>query len=82
MREACILHILIGVNLYYIERIAKSGTVLGVFDIKYMPRTAVKGLVLADLVAEFAEPPLEEVTATQNMYRKLVGIISLPEPLL
>ena len=81
IREACILHILIGVNLDYIGRIAKSGTVLGAFDIKYMPRTAVKGLVLVDLVAEFAEPPLEEVIATQNMDRKSVGTISLLEPL-
>ena len=28
---------------------------LGAFDVKYMPRTAVKGQVLADLVAEFTE---------------------------
>ena len=46
----------------YMGRIAKWGTVLGAFDIKYMPRTSVKGQVLADLVAEFAEPPSEEVT--------------------
>lgn len=26
---------------------------LGAFDVKYMPRTAVKGQVLADLVAKF-----------------------------
>ena len=40
----------------YTGRIAKWGTVLGAFDIKYMPHTSVKGQVLADLVAEFAEP--------------------------
>ena len=45
-------------------RIAKWGTVLGAFDIKYMPRTSVKGQVLVDMVAEFAEPLLEEVAAT------------------
>ena len=45
-------------------RIAKWGTVLGAFNIKYMPRTSVKGQVLVDLVAEFAEPLLEEVAAT------------------
>ena len=28
---------------------------LGAFDIKYLPRTIVKGKVLADLVAEFIE---------------------------
>ena len=48
----------------YTERISKWGTVLGAFDIKYMPRTFVKGQVLADLVAEFVEPQLEEVVAT------------------
>ena len=44
----------------YTGRIAKWGTILGAFDIKYMPRTSIKGQVLADLVAEFAES-LEEV---------------------
>ena len=44
----------------YTGRVAKWGTILGVFDIKYMPRTSIKGQVLADLVAEFAES-LEEV---------------------
>ena len=38
-------------------RITKWGTILGAFNIKYMPRTSVKGQVLADLVAEFAECP-------------------------
>ena len=46
-----------------------------------MPRTSVKGQVLADLVAEFAEPPLEEVAMTKNMDGKSVGTISLQEPL-
>ena len=45
----------------YTGRIAKWGTVLGAFDIKYVPRTSVKGQVLADPVAEFAKPPLEEM---------------------
>ena len=62
-------------------RIAKWGTVLGAFDIKYMPRTSIKGQVLADLVVEFIEPPLEEVAATQNIDGKSVGTISLQEPL-
>ena len=42
----------------YRRGIAKWGTILGVFDIKYMSRTSVKGQVLADLVAKFAEPSL------------------------
>ena len=48
--------------------------VLGVFDIKYMPRTLVKE-VLANLVAEFTEPPLKEVAATQSMDEESIGII-------
>ena len=43
----------------YIGRIAKWGTILGAFDIKYMPRTCIKGQVLADLVAKFTESPLK-----------------------
>ena len=55
--------------------------VLGAFDIKYMPRTSVKGQVLADLTAEFAEPPIEIVAKGQNMDGKSVGTISVQEPL-
>ena len=62
-------------------KIAKWSTVLGAFDIKYMPCTSVKGQILTDLVAEFAEPPLEGVAATQNMDGKSIGTISLQEPL-
>ena len=45
----------------YTGRIAKWSIVLGAFDIKYMPRTSIKGQVLADLTAEFVEPPIEIV---------------------
>ena len=45
----------------YTGRIAKWSTVLGAFDIKYMPRTSINGQVLADLTAEFVEPPIEIV---------------------
>ena len=61
-------------------RIAKWGTVLGAFNIKYMPCISVKGQVLVDLVAEFAELLLEEVAATQNMDGKSIGTMSLQEP--
>ena len=44
----------------YTGRIAKWGTIVGAFGIKYIPRTSVKGQVLVDLVAEFVETPLEE----------------------
>ena len=43
----------------YTGRIAKWGTILGAFDVKYMPRTSVKGKILANLVAEFTEPEIE-----------------------
>ena len=60
----------------YTERIAKWGTILGAFDIKYMPRTSMKGQVLTDLVAEFADC-LEEVNVNQgHMDEKSVGLIS------
>ena len=52
-------------------------TVLGAFGIKYMPRTSVKDQVLADLIAEFAEPPIEIVAEEQNMDGKSVGTISV-----
>ena len=60
----------------YTGRIAKWGTILGAFDIKYMSRTSVKGQVLADLVAEFIEPPMEKLKLVENMDGKLVGTIS------
>ena len=64
----------------YMGRIAKWGTILGAFDIKYMSCTSVKGQILANLVAEFTELALEEMSTTQNMDGKSVGIISLQEP--
>ena len=41
-----------------------------------MPCTSIKGQVLANLVAEFTEPPLEELESAENMDEKLVGTIS------
>ena len=60
----------------YIERVAKRDTILGDFDIKYMPCTSIKGQVLTDLMAEFTEPPIEELESAENMDEKLVGTIS------
>ena len=65
----------------YTRRIANWGTILGAFDIKYMPRTSIKGQVLVDLVAEFVEFPLEEEVEKQNMDKKSVDMVSLQEPL-
>ena len=62
------------------RRIVKWGTILGTFDIKYMPCTSVKGQILVDLVAEFAKPVVEEMSTTQNMNGKSIGMISLQEP--
>ena len=62
-------------------RIVKWGTILGVFDIKYMPRTSIKGQVLPDLVAEFTESQRGEDNEEQGMNGKSVGVISPQGPL-
>ena len=54
--------------------------ILGAFDIKCMPRTSIKGQVLADLVAEFTEPPVAILTEQRGMEGKSVGVISTPKP--
>ena len=41
-----------------------------------MPRTSVKGQILADLVAEFTEPEIEELLSKGNMDEKLVDTVS------
>ena len=64
----------------YTRRIAIWSTILGAFDIIYVPRTSIKSQVLADLVAEFAEPPVEIVAKERNMDGKSVGVISTPGP--
>ena len=46
-----------------------------------MPRTSIKDQVFADLVAEFAESPLEERMKKQDMDGKSIGLVSLQEPL-
>ena len=62
----------------YTRRIALWNTILGAFDIKYMSWTSIKGQVLADLVAEFAEPSVEIVTEQCNVDGKSVGVIPAP----
>ena len=59
----------------YTGRIAKWGTILGAFDIKYMPHTSIKGQVLADLVAEFTKLETVELPSGGNMDEKLVGTV-------
>ena len=65
----------------YTGRIAKCGTILGAFDIKYMPRASVKCQILTDLVAEFAEGPTENESNKHRMDEKSVGLIVAQEPL-
>ena len=61
----------------YTGRVAKWGTILEAFDIKYMPRTSIKGHVLADLVAEFAECPEEVEMGSEVLVERLVGVASI-----
>ena len=61
----------------YTGRVAKWGMILGAFDIKYMPRTSIKGQVLADPVAEFAECPEEVEMGSEAMVERLVGMASI-----
>ena len=51
--------------------------ILPAFDIKYMPRTSIKGQVLVDLVAEFAECPEEMEGENQKLDESLIGVISV-----
>ena len=61
----------------YTGRVAKWGTILRAFDIKYMPRTSIKGQVLADLVAEFSEFPEKMNMENHGVDEKSVGVISI-----
>nr|XP_023915769.1 uncharacterized protein LOC112027324 [Quercus suber] len=61
----------------YTGRIAKWNTILVAFDIKYMPRTAIKGQVLADLTAEFAEPTIEVGAEGRIADEKPVSAVSV-----
>ena len=54
---------------------------LGAFDIKYMPRTSIKGQVLANLMAEFAECPEEMDMENRNMGERSVGVVSVQCPM-
>jgi len=55
--------------------------ILRAFDIKNMSCTSLKGQILVDLVAEFAESPLEEEVGKEDMDGKSVDVVSLQEPL-
>ena len=51
-------------KLDYKGRIAKWGTMLRAYDVKYMPHTIIKGKVLADFVAEFTKGIVEKEEKT------------------
>ena len=53
---------------------------LGAFDIKYMPSPSVKGQVLADLVAEFAEPSIETMTGKKDWVENWLAQFQLGAP--
>ena len=57
--------------LYSTGRIAKWCTVLVASDTMCMPRTPVKGQILANLVAGPVGPPLKEGAATRSDSRGL-----------
>ena len=61
----------------YTGRVAKWGTILGAFDIKYMHHTSIKGQVLADLVVKFAECPEEVEMGSEALVERLVGVASI-----
>ena len=51
---------------------------LGAFDIKYQPRTSIKGQVLADLVTEFLEDQTKEGVQSQEAVGVFAAEISPP----
>ena len=53
---------------------------MGAFDIKYLPCTAIKGQVLADLVAEFTECPKETWSKESRVSEAWVSAITIPNP--
>ena len=65
----------------YIGRIAKWGTILGAFDIKYMPRTSINRQVLVDLVAEFFECPEEMEVESKKLDERSIGVTSVQWPM-
>ena len=46
-----------------------------------MPRTSIKGQVLADLVAEFAECPEEMEGENKKLDERSIGVISVQSPM-
>ena len=47
-------------SVNYARRVVERNMVLGASDIRYMPYALDKGLILAGLIVQFAESPLEK----------------------
>jgi hypothetical protein len=62
----------------FIGRISKWGAKIGALDVKYLPRTAIKGQILADFVIEFT-PALEHkelnMTAFQEDFTRKLRVV-------
>ena len=59
----------------YTGKIAKWGTMLGAYDVRYMPRTAIKGQVLANFVAEFIKDAANGGKETMGVMITLACVI-------
>nr|AFU25705.1 gag-pol precursor [Castanea mollissima] len=66
-------------KLDYTGRVAKWGTKLGAYDVKYMPRTAIKGQDLVDFVAEFTESDTKQEDAMMTVMTIGLGNVPLWE---
>jgi hypothetical protein len=53
----------------FIGRIWKWGAKIGALDVKYLPRTAIKGQILADFVAEFT-PTTEQKDLSETKFQE------------
>ncbi|XP_075665371.1 uncharacterized protein LOC142635038 [Castanea sativa] len=68
------------VQVDYMGRIATWGTILGAYDIKYMPRTSIKGQVLTNLVAKFTESLVQGEAEALRVEGKQVLVVALHGP--
>ena len=56
-------------------RIAEWGTMLGAYDVRYVPHTTIKGQVLADFVAEFTEYMTDDIKGIVDTMTVLAFIV-------
>ena len=59
----------------YTGRIAKWEIKLRAYDVKYMPRTTIKGQVLVEFLVEFTEGVPEEEKVVMGVLVMLVTIV-------